>query len=444
MMNKKHNRTLGRAEKRRFELSALLRLLSYMKRYRGSVVIVIICILLSAAAGAASSLFLQPLIDDYIVPLLALSDPDFSGLARAVAAMGAVYLTGVASTLLYNRLMVTIAQSTLKTIRDEMFKKMQRLPIRYFDTHTHGETMSLYTNDTDTLRQLIAQSMAQLVSSVFTIAAVFMCMLYISVPLTAVAVITVIFSLRIAGASMKNVGSFFMRQQKALAELNGFVEEMINGQKVIKVFCREEQSKAQLRKKNKVWEDASAAANGSANAVMPLMCGLDYLQYVIIAVLGAYMAIAGMTNLGLTGLNTLSLGMIASFLTLTRSFTNPISQISNQLNSIVNALAGASRIFGFMEEEPETDEGYVTLVNAQTAPDGTLCECAERTGRWAWRHPHHDGTVSYTELRGEITMEHVDFGYIPEKKVLRDITLYAKAGQKVAFVGATGAGKTTI
>ncbi|MGN1114989.1 MAG: ABC transporter ATP-binding protein [Candidatus Ornithomonoglobus sp.] len=444
MMNKKHNRTSGRAEKRRFELAALLRLLSYMKRYRGSVVIVIICILLSAAAGAASSLFLQPLIDDYIVPLLAISDPDFSGLARAVAVMGAVYLTGVVSTLLYNRLMVTIAQSTLKTIRDEMFKKMQRLPIRYFDTHTHGETMSLYTNDTDTLRQLIAQSMAQLVSSVFTIAAVFMCMLYISVPLTVVAVITVIISLRIAGASMKNVGSFFMRQQKALAELNGFVEEMINGQKVIKVFCREEQSKAQLRKKNKAWEDAAAAANGSANAVMPLMCGLDYLQYVIIAVLGAYMAIAGMTNLGLTGLNTLSLGMIASFLTLTRSFTNPISQISNQLNSIVNALAGASRIFGFMEEEPETDDGYVTLVNAHTAPDGTIRECAKRTGRWAWRHPHHDGTVSYTELRGEITMEHVDFGYIPEKKVLRDITLYAKAGQKVAFVGATGAGKTTI
>lgn len=415
-----------------------------MKEYQAQLILVVICILLSSIASAASSLFLQTLIDDYIVPMLSTENPVFTGLIHALITIGCIYLTGVLSTLIYNRMMVTIAQGTLKKIRDEMFEKMQWLPIRYFDTHTHGETMSLYTNDTDTLRQLIAQSMSQLVSSVFTIVAVFVCMLYISVPLSFVAVLLVMLNLKIAGGTMNKIGYCFVQQQKALADLNGFVEEMVNGQKVIKVFCYEEKAKARLQEKNKLWEEAASNANGSANSIMPMLCGLDYLQYVIIAILGAYMAIFQTANLGLTGIHTLSLGMIASFLTLNRSFTNPISQISNQLNSIITALAGASRIFAFMAETPEVDEGYVTLVNADIREDGSIIECKERTGHWAWKHPHQDGSLTYTELRGEITMDHVDFGYIPGKTVLHDITLYADPGQKIAFVGSTGAGKTTI
>ncbi|MGN0405567.1 MAG: ABC transporter ATP-binding protein [Bariatricus sp.] len=425
-------------------VETLMKILSYMKEYRGRIVIVVICILLSSIASAASSLFLQTLIDDYIIPMLAMDEPVFTGLIHALITIGFVYLVGVASTLIYNRLMVTIAQSTLKKIRDEMFEKMQWMPIRFFDSHTHGEIMSLYTNDTDTLRQLIAQSMAQLISSVFTIVSVFVCMLYISIPLSVVAVVVMFLNLKIAGGTMSKIGMYFMQQQKSLAELNGFVEEMVGGQKVIKVFCHEEKAKQQLKEKNRAWEEAAAHANGSANSIMPMLCGLNYLQYVIVAVIGAYMAIYEVGNLGLSGFHTLSLGMIASFLTLTRNFSNPISQISNQLNSIVTALAGASRIFAFMDEKPETDEGYVTLVNVRVSEEGTLTECAEHTGHWAWKHPHHDGTLTYTELKGDITMDHVDFGYVPEKTVLHDITLYANPGQKIAFVGATGAGKTTI
>lgn len=427
----------------RFDPKTLKRLLSYMGQYRGQLVFVTVCILLSAIASAAASLFLQILIDDYIVPLLAQSSPVFSGLIRALIAMGAIYLVGVAATLFYNRVMVTIAQGTLKKIRDEMFAKMQRLPVRYFDSHTHGETMSLYTNDTDTLRQMIAQSMAQLVSSVFTIVAVLACMLYISVWLTLVAILALILILQIVKALTGKIGYFFMMQQKTLAELNGYVEEMVNGQKVVKVFCHEEQAKAQLREKNKAWAESAASANGHANSMMPMMNALGYVQYVIIAILGGYMAIAGITNLGLTGTGGLTLGMIASFLTLSRNFTNPVSQISNQFNSIVTALAGASRIFAFMDEAPEADEGYVTLVNAKEE-NGVLRETEDHTGMWAWKHPHHDGTLTYTKLEGRVVLDHVDFGYVPEKEVLHDITLYAEPGQKVAFVGATGAGKTTI
>ncbi|MGN0971439.1 MAG: ABC transporter ATP-binding protein, partial [Aristaeellaceae bacterium] len=431
-------------EARQLDMKALKRLMACMKEYRGRLALVVVCILISAVASAASSLFLQTLIDDHILPLLGMESPVWSGLIRALATMGAVYLAGVMATLMYNRLMVTIAQGTLKKIRDEMFAKMQRLPIRYFDTHTHGETMSLYTNDTDTLRQMIAQSMAQLVSSVFTIAVVFVCMLSISVPLSLAAVVGVSISMRVAGGTLRQIGATFMRQQKALAELNGFVEEMVNGQKVVKVFCHEEAAKACLADKNRAWEDASAQANGSANAIMPMLCGLDYLVYVLVAVIGAWMAIAQAGNLSLGGTGVITLGAIASFLTLTRSFTNPISQISNQLNAIITALAGASRIFAFMDETPETDEGYVTLVNARVDAQGRVTECAERTGTWAWKHPHQDGSLTYTELKGDITMDHVDFGYLPDKPVLHDITLYATPGQKIAFVGATGAGKTTI
>ncbi|MGN1073858.1 MAG: ABC transporter ATP-binding protein, partial [Eubacteriales bacterium] len=363
----------GMPPKAKIDPKTLKRLLSYMKDYRGQLVFVTVCILLSAIASAASSLFLQSLIDDHIVPLLGAPSPVFTGLLRALVVIGAVYLIGVLATLFYNRVMVTIAQGTLKKIRDELFSKMQRLPVRQFDIRTHGDIMSLYTNDTDTLRQMIAQSMAQLVSSVFTIVSVLCCMLYISVWLTLVALAVMFLILQIVKAVTGRIGHFFMMQQKTLADVNGYVEEMVNGQKVIKVFCHEEQAKAGLREKNRAWERSAASANGYANSMMPMMNALGYVQYVIIAILGAYMAIAGTANLSLAGTGTLTLGMIASFLTLSRNFTNPVSQISNQFNSIVTALAGASRIFAFMDETPETDEGYVTLVNVREE-NGVLTE----------------------------------------------------------------------
>ena len=325
-----------------------------------------------------------------------------------------------------------------------MFEKMQKLPIRYFDSHTHGDIMSLYTNDTDALRQMIAQSMAQLISSAFTITAVFVCMLNISIWLTIVVLVVLFLVMQFAGIIMKKSGRYFMAQQKTLADLDGYIEEMINGQKVIKVFCHEGKAREEMVRRNKLWEENSAKANGHGGAMMPLMNALGYIQYVIVAVFGAYLAIAKVPNLGLTGFHTMTVGMIASFLTLSRNFTQPISQISNQYNSIVTALAGASRIFAFMDEAPETDEGYVTLVNAVESEEGSLTETDRHTGVWAWKHPHHDGTVTYTRLRGEIVLDHVDFGYNPDKEILHDITLYANPGEKVAFVGSTGAGKTTI
>ncbi|MBT9812465.1 ATP-binding cassette domain-containing protein [Enterocloster citroniae] len=419
------------------------RLLSYMKPYKKTLILVAICILFSAIASAASSMFLQTLIDSYIVPMLGMDEPVFTGLLHALITLGAVYLIGTAASWIYNRQMVTVAQGTLKTIRDEMFSKMQKLPIRYFDTHTHGDIMSLYTNDTDTLRQMIAQSMAQLVSSVFTIVAVFFCMLYISVWLTLFVCIALACIMQIVKIVAGKSGGYFTAQQETLADLDAYVEEMINGQKVIKVFCHEQQSKKELRRRNHAWEINSGKANGYANSMMPMMNTLGYVQYVLIAIIGAYLAIAGVTNLGLFGYNTMTLGMIASFLTLSRNFTNPISQIANQFNSIITALAGASRIFTFMDEVPETDDGYVTLVNVREE-SGHLLECKEHTGTWAWKHPHHDGSLTYTKLRGHIVMNHVDFGYVPEKQILHDISVYAEPGQKVAFVGATGAGKTTI
>ena len=426
-----------------FDKTALKRLFSYMKEYKRQLVFVVICILLSAVASAASSVFLQTLIDAYIVPLLGTDHPVFDGLIKALITIGIIYMIGVISSLLYSRAMVKVAQGTLKKIRDDMFEKMQRLPIRIFDTRTHGDIMSLYTNDTDTLRQMIAQSMAQLISSVFTIVAVLVCMLYTSIWLTIVAVLVMLFILQIVKGIAGKTGTFFILQQKTLADVNGYVEEMVNGQKVIKVFCHEETAKEELRQKNKAWAENAANANGYANSMMPMINALGYVQYVILAVLGGYMAIQDITNLGLTGTGTLTLGMIASFLTLSRSLINPVSQISNQFNSIVTALAGVSRIFAFMDEEPETDDGYVTLVNAKEE-NGILTETAERTGLWAWKHPHSDGTVTYTKLEGRVVLDNVDFGYVPDKQVLYDVSLYAEPGQKIAFVGATGAGKTTI
>lgn len=435
-MNKKMTEKRG-------DYKTLKRLLSYIGRYKALLTVVVICILVSAVASVASSVFIQILIDDYIAPLLLMGEPVYTGLLKALCIMAVVYLIGVVSSWLYSYLMVTVAQGTLKTIRDEMFAKMQTLPVRYFDTSPNGDIMSRYTNDTDTLRQMIAQSLAQLISSVCTIVAVFICMLYQSVYLTAIVVVAIALILQIVKRVAGKSGHYFIRQQETLGALDGYIEEMIHGQKVIKVFCHEKAAQQEFMEKNKEWESASANANGYANMMMPMMNALGYVQYVILAVVGAWMAISGAKNLTLVGMNTVTLGMIASFLTLSRNFTNPIAQLSNQFNSIVTALAGASRIFQLIDEEPEADNGYVTLVNVKEE-NGELVEVPERTGLWAWKHPHGDGTLTYQRLNGEIVLDHVDFGYEPEKKILRDITLYAKKGQKIAFVGATGAGKTTI
>ena len=428
---------------RKLNVKVLKRILSYMGAYRARLIFVVICILVSAIASAGSAMFVEILIDDYISPMLLQDSPVFTGLIKALCIMAIVYVVGVLAGYLYNRLMVTIAQSTLKRIRDEMFSRMQYLPVRYFDTHTHGEIMSLYTNDTDTLRQLIAQSLGQMISSISTMIAVFCCMVYLSLWLTLIVLLSVVVILLVVKAVTGRTAFFFVRQQQAIGALNGYIEEMVNGQKVVKVFCHEDKNLEGFAKRNEEWRLASTSANGRANSMMPMMNGLGYATYVLIAILGSYMAIAGVPNLGFSGTETITVGVIASFLTLSRNFVNPISQMANQFNSIIMALAGAERIFNFMDELPETDKGYVTLVNAREE-NGVLRETEERTGTWAWKHPHKDGTVTYTKLEGRVVMDHVDFSYTKGKEVLHDITLYAEPGQKVAFVGATGAGKTTI
>lgn len=419
------------------------RLLSYIGAYKKTLVVVFICIILSALASVASAMFIEILIDDYITPILAMDHPVYTGLIKALCMVGVIYLIGVFSTWFYNYLMVGIAQGTLKTIRDEMFEKMQSLPIRYFDTHTHGDIMSCYTNDTDTLRQMIAQSLSQMISSICTVVAVFCCMLYQSIYLTLIVVVMLFFIMKLVKVIGGKSGFYFIKQQQTLGALDGYIEEMVNGQKVVKVFCHEEKAREDFQKKNQEWQQAAANANGYASGMMPMMNALGYVQYVVVAVVGAWLAISGATNLTLVGTNTATLGMIASFLTLSKNFTNPISQLSNQFNAIVTALAGAERIFKLIDEEPEVDNGYVTLANIKEE-NGELMEVKERTGIWAWKHPHEDGSLTYQKLEGDIVLDHVDFSYNSDKQILRDVTLYAKPGQKIAFVGATGAGKTTI
>ncbi len=413
----------------------LLRLLSYLKEYRLRFVFVFVCILLTTLAGVKGSLFLKELIDDYITPLLSQKNPNFSGLMNAIFQMALIYLAGILTNLMYNLVMVDISQGTLKKIRDEMFEKMQKLPIKYFDTHTHGDVMSHYTNDTDTLRQLISQSIPQALSSAITIVAVFFAMLKTSVHLTVFIILFVTFMLSITKRVAKNSGKYFGRQQKSLGAVNGYIEEMINGQKVVKVFCYEDKAKERFSKINEELCENATRANIFANILGPINGNLGHLQYVLVAIVGGVLAI--------NGVGGLTLGAIASFLQLSKSFNMPINQISQQFNSIVMALAGAERIFELMDEEPEKDDGYVTLVNAKTE-NGNIVETKEHTGLWAWKHPHSDGSITYTKLKGEVVLSEVDFGYTDEKIVLHDISLYAHEGQKVAFVGATGAGKTTI
>ena len=412
------------------------RLMSYIGHYKLRFVAVLICIVVNALAMVSCSLYLQTLIDSYITPLLQAATPDFAPLFRSILIMGCIYAVGILACLFYNRTMVSIAQGTLKRIRDEMFEHMQTLPIRYFDTHTHGDIMSHYTNDTDTLRQMLAQSIPQMFSSLITIISVFFAMLFTSWQLTIFVLCFVFIMLQVTGRVAGKSGYYFIRQQKALGDVNGYIEEMINGQKVIKVFCHEEKAKEIFDQKNEELCKDASAANSFANILMPIMGNLGNLQYVLLATIGGTMALGGVGGM--------TVGTIASFLQLSRSFMNPISQISNQLNMVVMALAGAERIFKLMDEEPEVDEGYVTLVNAKYDENGELTESKERTGLWAWKHPHGDGTLTYTKMRGEVRFYDVDFGYNEEKIVLHNISLYAEPGQKVAFVGSTGAGKTTI
>lgn len=419
------------------------RLMSYVTRYKLQFAAVLVCIVLSALSGVASSLFLGTLIDKYIAPLLLAATPVYTGLLKAISVMAVIYLVGVITTLLYNRIMAITAQSVLRQIRDDMFEHMQTLPVKYFDTHSHGDVMSYYTNDTDTLRQAIAQSIPQMISSLFTVVAVFFAMLLTSVWLSLFVLVTVGLMLIITRTVAGKSGKYFFKQQQSLGDVNGYIEEMINGQKVVKVFCHEEKAKETFDKKNGVLCEHASKANKYANILMPIMNNLGYVLYVLVAIAGGALAIAGVTNVSLKGVGTLTLGAIASFLQLSKNFVNPIGQMSQQLNMIVMAFAGAERIFSLMDEESETDEGYVTLVNAKKV-NGEIVETKERTNMWAWKHPHGDGTVTYTELKGEVLLDCVDFGYTEDKIVLHDISIFANQGQKIAFVGATGAGKTTI
>lgn len=412
------------------------RLMCYIYNHaRGLLILAAVCVLLSTAANTGGSMFIQILIDKYIEPLLMTEHPVFSGLVKMLMLMGGVYLLGALCTLLYSQFMVNISQGCLKTIRDDMFNHMQTLPIRYFDTHTHGDIMSHYTNDTDTLRQFISQALPQLFSSVVSVVFSFCIMLYYSIPLSIVVVVITILILLITRYIAAHSTRYFGRQQTSLGNINGYIEEMLEGQKVVKVFCHETKVEEGFDKKNeRLYQDARNA-NRYANILMPILSQIGNLQYILLAILGGCLVLSGKGNI--------TAGVVVAFLSLSKAFSMPIQQISQQMSMVSMALAGAQRIFDLIDEEPETDNGYVTLVNAMETSEG-LCESEKYTGIYAWKHPHHDGTVSYIRMNGDIRMKEVDFGYVPEKLILQGVTVYAEPGQKVAFVGSTGAGKTTI
>ena len=414
------------------------RLLKYVTgMYKVQFVIVFVCILLSSVASISVSLSLKFLLDDFIIPLIGQKQPNFAELYQAMAVLGCIFLVGVVSTFVYTRMMVTIGQGVLKQVRDDMFEHMQTLPIRYFDQNTNGSIMSLYTNDTDTLRQMINQSIPQALMSFFTIIVTFISMLILSPLLTVLAVVMIGVLLLVTKKIGGNSGKFFVRQQIALADVTGYVEERMNGQRVVKVFNHENKSKEEFDKLNEQLFESAANANTFANMMGPVIGNIGNLQFVLTAVLGGFLSVQGVGGI--------TLGVMASYLQFTKSFTQPFMQVAQQFNSIVMALAGAERIFDLIDEEPEMDEGYVELVNAKKDAKGNIVECKERTGMWAWKHPHEaDGTVTYTELKGDVRFEDVTFGYNSDKVILQDISLFAKPGQKLAFVGSTGAGKTTI
>ena len=431
-------RMRGDGRKAKNPKQTIARLLSYLGAYKKTLIVVVICIVLNAIAQATSSASLGLLVDNYILPMLGQTNPDFGPLMGFLLMLAGIYLVGIISAFLYNFLMVRVGQGTQKNIRDQMFTHMQTLPIRYFDTHPAGDVMSRYTSDIDTLRQMLSQSIPQCIASAATLIVVFAAMLLTSPILTLVLMVTVSAILMVTKVVAGKSAGFFIGQQTALGAVNGYVEEMINGQRVIKVFCHEKAIKEDFDELNDRLRENAFRAGAYSNAMGPINNNLGYVQYAILAVVGGLMAVY-------SGGSLLTLGKLISFLTLSRSFNMPISQISNQVNSVVMALAGAERIFQLMDEPSEEDHGYVELVNAKIDENGNITESAERTGRWAWKHPHKaEGTITYTELKGDITMFNVDFGYTPDKTVLHDVTLYAHPGQKIAFVGATGAGKTTI
>ncbi len=412
----------------------LFRLLKYaLSDYKGQFAVVVISIIVSAAANVIGIQFIQTLIDNYITPLIGNQNPNYASLLQAILTMGLVYLTGAIATYIYNRLMINITQGTLQKIRKEMFNHMQRLPIGYFDSHSHGEIMSTYTNDVDTLRQALSQSIPQVFSAIVTMVTVFIGMVTTNIYLTCVVILIVIIMTFVSRFFAKNSSKYFVGQQESIGKVDGYIEEMMNGQKVVKVFCYEERSKERFDKLNEELFKSSTKANTYANTLMPCIMNIGNVGYVLVAVIGGVLAVNGL----------LTIGSIAAFLQFIKAFTNPLAQVSQQLNFVAMALAGAERLFKLMDEPVEVDDGYVTLVNAKEV-DGKLEETTERTGLWAWKHPHSDGTTTYTKLTGNVEFEHVSFGYVPNKEILHDISLVAKEGQKVSFVGPTGAGKTTI
>ena len=408
-----------------------------LAHYKRHCLLVVICIITTAVVNVRGTLFLQTLIDGYILPMTQQQSADFGPLLSAILRIAAVYAVGVFTAWAGNYLMIFVSQGTLRNLRLRLFDKMERLPIKYFDTHAHGDVMSVYTNDIDTMRQMISQSMPQLISSAVTIVSVMTSMIILNVPLTLLTLMMVVLMLFVSMTRVRKSGGFFVKQQRDLGAVNGYIEEMMDGQKVVKVFCHEEEAIRDFNALNERLRESANSANRIANTIMPVNMALGNVSYVLCAVTGGLLASHG--YLGLT------IGTLVSFLTLNKSFNQPINQVSQQSNSIIMALAGAERVFALLDEEPEKDEGYVTLVNARRNPDGTLSECRERTGLWAWKHPHKaTGETEYVELRGDIVMDGVDFGYTDDKLVLHDVKLYATPGQKIAFVGSTGAGKTTI
>ncbi len=418
--------------------AVLRRVVSYMLHYyRWAFILVILCILVSSVATVIGATFPQTLVDDYITPMIASHSTDFSGLAQALVRLVCLLALGVVAAFSYNRIMVNISQGTMRRLRDDLFRKMEALPIKYFDTHAHGDIMSVYTNDVDTLRQLLSQSIPQIINSSITMVATLITMLLLNPFLTIISLITAAVMLLVTKNFSRLSAKYYIRQQQDLGAVDGFIEEMLDGQKVVKVFCHEDAAIADFHKVNDALRQSANMANRYGNLLMPINANIGWLSYALMAIVGAILAINGLAGV--------TLGTVITFVSLNKSFTQPITQVSQQVNFIVNAAAGAQRVFDLMDQEPEKDDGYVELVNAKENRDGQLTESKERTNVWAWRHPHKaDGTVTYTKLEGGVVFDDVDFGYDPDKLVLHNISLWAKPGQKIAFVGATGAGKTTI
>ena len=429
-------------KKSRPEVTAATRLISRVIRYmlhyyKFPFLLVIVCILVTAIATVVGSTFSQRLVDDYIIPMLNTGSDDFANLARDLIQLVCLMAVGVVTAFAYNRIMINVSQGTMLHLRDDLFSKMEALPIKYFDTHAHGDIMSVYTNDVDTLRQLLSQSIPQIINSSLTMIAALITMIILNPALTVISILTAVVMLIVTANFSKLSGKYYIRQQMDLGAVDGFIEEMMDGQKVVKVFCHEEAAKADFHKINDQLRNSSNKANRYANLLMPVNANIGWLSYALVAIVGAM--------LGINGLAGVTIGTVITFVGLNKSFTNPITQVSQQINFVVNAAAGAQRVFDLMDQEPEEDEGYVELVNAKIDADGNITESEKRTNVWAWKHPHKaEGTVTYTKLEGGVVFDDVDFGYDENKIVLHNISLWAKPGQKIAFVGATGAGKTTI